>query len=87
MKTHTKGPWEWNRWTRAVYDNKDQEIAAVRTHTIEKEHEVTPNGLLIAAAPDLFKICLEIEEHGAENKGTMKRLRAAIEKASNENTE
>ncbi len=54
---HSKGPWGYNRWTKRVEGKKDQEIAAVRTHTLSNENETPPNGHLIAAAPELLEAC------------------------------
>jgi hypothetical protein len=55
---HTKGPWKYSD-VGMVYGENDSEVAV-----IEPGRERIPNGLLIAAAPDLLEALKHAEARG-----------------------
>lgn len=58
-------------------------LTLIVLHPMEgRKRQCIPCGSLIAAAPDLYVVCKEIEEHGTDDwEARMKTLRAALRKA------
>lgn len=90
MSAHTPGPWEWGRdmgffWVETEKDGYN--VASVTNHNDKRENEA--NARLIAAAPELLEMALELKteleliamEEGAEPYNNP-RLNAVLAKAT-----
>jgi hypothetical protein len=81
-KKHTPGPW----YVEAEFDEFGTVYAIMDVDTQDRE-EIKANCRLIAAAPDLLEVLIEVEQmiHANEmNEGTMGVVRIAIAKAIGE---